>query len=890
MGRRHSQKVARRKEAKRQRLADKRGASARRNDLAPDSSSPNAARSRLTMLRDAVLRGDAPAPRGLMNLGNTCYFNSVLQNLARVSSFRDYFVGSAALPGEGSMTAAFRSFLIAMWNIHPSHSALDLSTLLDNVAQANSSFTGRAQHDAHELMRVVFDVIVEEEKKRLTNVARGVYPDAPLAHVDHPDDESVNSQSTSSDETSVDKHMSDQDTESTPLKEPDLESSSSSDGHNDLSEVPDIIHLPPPPSLSLPLPTPDPAANSPSDITNDMPPDASNIDKDPSDKCEDPPAPIPPEKLVTIIEEVFGGLLSSTIHCTECGSKSSVDEPFFDLQLPLVPKDESDAARDGESDGKRKNNKRGKASTVELVSSEQTSSSNPSNSAQSASAEHASNPDQPFIGPLGPPPPPPPLPPLPRTLPIVSTQPNVEDANVEAQNEAGNHHDVFAELRGRADLREKAEVDLSAIGSGGNDSLSAMHGSCSPPEPPNGDTASAFGDDEDDVDCIQSLFDDSDTESNSPNEAALADIGGMTAFSTGQSAQAGGEVSAPPKTPPPVKKTTSNTPRRGGSIFSFLNGFGGSGAAPHGYRSLTSSLEEFTKVEVLEGENAYGCDECTRREKLRIALEQRKGSRAVCKKGSESEGISSPDNVPSVNVGAEGRDASQEKSVMAPQIRSSDSGRSVSGESKATDTEEQVLMSSPVTSSESSSGVSSEDDGELVIEEELVKRQCVSTPMTRDEEDVIVNELKVKVPVVRTRAEKRMIIKNPPKVLAIQLKRFTQLGFRGRLGKMTGHVEFGSKLDLTKFVSGNGASDGDSKSGKQRIEYILTGIAVHCGSLSGGHYVSYVCEGMLDDSRGPWYLCNDSRISRSSEKDVLGSEAYLLFYERIDNSPVADNM
>lgn len=882
MGRRQNHKIARRKEAKRQRLADRRAASSRKDDLPPDSATPQSARSRLTVLRDAVLRGDAPAPRGLINLGNTCYFNSVLQNLARVSLFRDYFVGGAALPEEGSMTTAFRSFLIAMCDIQ-SRSSLDLSTLLDNVARVNSSFSGRAQHDAHELMRVVFDGIVEEEKKRLANVARGVCADTPIPVVDHPDDESVNSQSSSSDEASVDKSMSDNETESTPLKATNFDASSSSDGHDDLPELPNVIHLPSPPSPSLVL-------GNQFDSPSDQSPDDTEADKIVSGQNEDAhAASVPPEKLVTIVEKAFGGLLSSTIRCTECGYRSSVDEPFFDLQLPLVAKDGSDSGRDGDCDGKRKSFKRGKSNSVEPTVSEQTTSSSTSLSVPVIPSDARITPEEPFIGPIGPPapPPPPPLPPLPRTVTVVPTQTSTE-FNDGSQKQS-SHCDVMAELRDRTDLRERAEAGLNSIASGGNDSLLGIPGSCSPPEPPNGDTASAFGDDEDDVDGIQSLFDDSDTENNTPSDAILADIGGMTAYSTGKVAHADEEAPKSPETPPAFKKTVSNSSRRGGSIFSFLNGFGGSGTAPHGYRSLISSLEEFTKVEVLEGDNAYGCEECTRRKKLRLALEQRKEGEIERKKETGNDGSSSLDKSVSGSVSADVRESNQDDGMRPPQTRSSDSSHSTSSESKATDSEEQVLMSSPVTSSESSSGVSSEDDGEIATHGS-VKRHCVSAPMTRDEEDAVVKELKVKVPVVRTRAEKRMMIKNPPQVLAIQLKRFSQLGYRGRLGKMTGHVEFGLKLDLSNFVSRDFATDEGNRKEIGGIEYILTGITVHCGSLSGGHYVSYVSDGVLDENRGAWYLCDDSRISKSSVKDVLGSEAYLLFYERIDNNLDANNI
>lgn len=45
--------------------------------------------------------------------------------------------------------------------------------------------------------------------------------------------------------------------------------------------------------------------------------------------------------------------------------------------------------------------------------------------------------------------------------------------------------------------------------------------------------------------------------------------------------------------------------------------------------------------------------------------------------------------------------------------------------------------------------------------------------------------------------------------------------------------------------------------------------------------MSYVREGVDSGHRGGWFSCNDSRISRTNEKVVMGSEAYLLFYERV---------
>ena len=62
-------------------------------------------------------------------------------------------------------------------------------------------------------------------------------------------------------------------------------------------------------------------------------------------------------------------------------------------------------------------------------------------------------------------------------------------------------------------------------------------------------------------------------------------------------------------------------------------------------------------------------------------------------------------------------------------------------------------------------------------------------------------------------------------------------------------------------------------------EYELFGVLVHqdfYASAHSGHYVAYVK--LRDDS---WVLCNDSRVSPSSEKDAMKQKAYILFYERV---------
>ena len=47
---------------------------------------------------------------------------------------------------------------------------------------------------------------------------------------------------------------------------------------------------------------------------------------------------------------------------------------------------------------------------------------------------------------------------------------------------------------------------------------------------------------------------------------------------------------------------------------------------------------------------------------------------------------------------------------------------------------------------------------------------------------------------------------------------------------------------------------------------------VHKGKIDSGHYVSYSREG------NDWFMFDDSKVVKVSEREVLGAEAYLLLY------------
>ncbi|KAF8088797.1 hypothetical protein N665_0529s0002 [Sinapis alba] len=130
--------------------------------------------------------------------------------------------------------------------------------------------------------------------------------------------------------------------------------------------------------------------------------------------------------------------------------------------------------------------------------------------------------------------------------------------------------------------------------------------------------------------------------------------------------------------------------------------------------------------------------------------------------------------------------------------------------------------------------------------------------------------------IVRSSATKRVLINKAPPVLTIHLKRFSQ-NARGRLSKLGGHVAFNEFIDLGLCM------DMDSRwTEEDQPVYMLAGLVEHSGTMRRGHYVSYI-RGDHNERRDSsiWYRASDSFVREVSFEEVLRSEAYILFYQRI---------
>ncbi|CAL9147080.1 unnamed protein product [Musa hybrid cultivar] len=132
---------------------------------------------------------------------------------------------------------------------------------------------------------------------------------------------------------------------------------------------------------------------------------------------------------------------------------------------------------------------------------------------------------------------------------------------------------------------------------------------------------------------------------------------------------------------------------------------------------------------------------------------------------------------------------------------------------------------------------------------------------------------------VKRDATKRILINRTPPILTIHLKRFSQDG-RGRLTKLRGHVFFQEMLDLRPYLDSRCKEE-------EKCTYRLLGVVEHSGSVSGGHYIAYVRgernsgKAHQDKNLPSWFYASDAHVREASLLEVLKCEAYILFYEKM---------
>ncbi|KAK8480686.1 hypothetical protein V6N11_070951 [Hibiscus sabdariffa] len=311
--------------------------------------------------------------------------------------------------------------------------------------------------------------------------------------------------------------------------------------------------------------------------------------------------------------------------------------------------------------------------------------------------------------------------------------------------------------------------------------------------------------------------------------------------------------------------------------------------------SVESCLSHFIKPELLSDDNAWNCENCVKilqRQKSKAKKKQTKAGKDLIN-GSETQDQYPP--------------SSLDKELQCPiGVRTISNGNiSSSGDSSVLNNENQnginvengqtsklnsVVLEDPnplkSNSSVFSKSFAQEQSGGIRPVEHCNVEYCSGNVnfqhsksyMTENcqsgESDEEIHSENVKV---KRNAIKKVLINKAPPILTIHLKRFCQ-DARGRLSKLNGHVNFRETIDLRPYVDPR-CKDADS------CIYSLVGVVEHSGTMRGGHYIAYVRgeKGNGTDTEhvsSQWYYASDQHVRQASIEEVLRCEAYILFYEK----------
>ncbi|XP_071690201.1 ubiquitin carboxyl-terminal hydrolase 2-like [Rutidosis leptorrhynchoides] len=278
--------------------------------------------------------------------------------------------------------------------------------------------------------------------------------------------------------------------------------------------------------------------------------------------------------------------------------------------------------------------------------------------------------------------------------------------------------------------------------------------------------------------------------------------------------------------------------------------------------SVEKCLAYFTTPELLtKTEHAWQCEQCSKSllaQKTRFKLKN-KHQNPISNGGNN--GISGTEQL--LSNGFRNHDDQSTESVV---IDGSDENSVLcNGKSDSCHDAESCSVNGPT------------DNCENENNEQMEFKDVVSEHETDSSDDDEVDSKGVKV---ARDASKRILISRAPPVLTIHLKRFCQ-DSRGRLSKLSGHVDFRETIDLKPYMDPSCCRD------RETYKYRLVGVVEHSGTMRGGHYVAYVrgpakgSLGIEENCNCLWFYASDAYVRKVSLDEVLQCEAYILFYEEM---------
>eukprot|EP00257_Ricinus_communis_P016032 XP_015574074.1 ubiquitin carboxyl-terminal hydrolase 2 isoform X2 [Ricinus communis] len=99
--------------------------------------------------------------RGLVNLGNTCFFNSVMQNLLAIDKLRDFFFNQDI--SFGPLTIALKKLFTETKQETGIKNVISPRSFFGSICSKAPQFRGYQQQDSHELLRYLLDGLSSEE-------------------------------------------------------------------------------------------------------------------------------------------------------------------------------------------------------------------------------------------------------------------------------------------------------------------------------------------------------------------------------------------------------------------------------------------------------------------------------------------------------------------------------------------------------------------------------------------------------------------------------------------------------------------------------------------------------------------------------------------------------
>jgi hypothetical protein len=151
---------------------------------------------------------------------------------------------------------------------------------------------------------------------------------------------------------------------------------------------------------------------------------------------------------------------------------------------------------------------------------------------------------------------------------------------------------------------------------------------------------------------------------------------------------------------------------------------------------------------------------------------------------------------------------------------------------------------------------------------------------------------------VRGDACRASLLMRPPEVLCIHIQRRHYDPSSGKTSKVTRHVRFGERLNLSPYCAYGEASFEEEEEEEENqsilsaaatsrsdcrartIPYELMSVVEHDGNAFGGHYQTYR---RVDPKGKDWVLVSDEKVASRTWNEVRRCQAYMLFYVAISS-------